>query len=275
MRHLKALSYVLTLSALAACSSSGSDDPNGGDPSKCNVDSTFGVVQQIFETRGCTASTCHGADASEAAAGLDLRPDSLYESVVNVAASTADLPLVFPAEEERSVLYLKMAAKTLGTDLSEVGVSGAPMPSSPDVLTEEELEVVRQWIRGGAPRVGVVKDAPDVLSCGDALEPSPNKIPPLPAPEAAKGVQLRSGGWTLGAESEDEVCYVTYYDYSDRIPSSARLPCPDEYGGPERECFAFNNLTLAQDPQSHHSVIESYIPLKLILAPPGGASTPG
>ena len=261
MRHLTALSYVLTLSFLAACSSSsGSDDPNRGDPSKCNVDSTFGVVQQIFETRGCAASTCHGADASEAAAGLDLRPENLYDNVVNVAAGTADLPLVFPAEEERSVLYLKIAAKTLGTDLSEVGVSGAPMPSSPDALTEDELEVVRQWIRGGAPRVGVVRDAPDILDCGDALEPSPNKIPALPAPEADKGIQFRSGGWTLGAETEDEVCYVTYYDHSDRIPGSARLPCPEAFGGPERECFSYNSVTLAQDPQSHHSIIEAYIP---------------
>lgn len=254
MRPLKALSYLLPLTLLAAC---GSDGQSG---QKCNVDSTLGVIHSILDTRGCTASTCHGADASEAAAGLDLRPDSFYENVVNVAASTADLPLVFPAEEERSVLFLKIAGKTLGTELSEFGVSGASMPSSPDTVSEDELEVIRQWIRGGAPRAGVVKDAPDVLGCGGARDPSPNKIPPLPAPAVDEGVQLRSGGWKLGAESEDEVCYVTYYDYSDRVPSGSRLPCPEEYGGPDRECFAFNTLTLAQDPQSHHSIIESYIP---------------
>ena len=156
---------------------------------------------------------------------------------------------------EASLATLKIAGKTLGTGLSEFGVSGAPMPSSPDTVSEDELEVIRQWIRGGAPRAGVVKDAPDVLGCGGVRDPSPNKIPPLPAPAVDEGVQLRSGGWKLGAESEDEVCYVTYYDYSDRVPSGSRLPCPEEYGGPDRECFAFNTLTLAQDPQSHHRAL--------------------
>ena len=254
MRRLNALPYLLPLSMLAAC---GSDSPSAD---KCNVDSTMGVVQSILDTRGCTASTCHGADSSTAAAGLDLRAEGFYENVVNVSASTADLALVFPAEEERSVLYLKIAAKTLGTNLAELGVSGSPMPSSSETVTEEELEVIRQWIRGGAPRVGVVKDAPDVLGCGDALDPSPNKIPPLPPPDADKGIQLHAGGWALPAESEDEVCYVTYHDYTDRVPDWAKLPCPEAYGGPDRECFTYNALTLAQDPQSHHSIIESYVP---------------
>jgi hypothetical protein len=70
----------------------------------------------------------------------------------------------------------------------------------------------------------------------------------------------RSHRWPLAAESEDEVCYVVYYDYSDRIPDEARIPCPDEYGGFERECFTYKSLLLAQDPQSHHSVVESYTP---------------
>ena len=254
MRRLKALPYLLPLSMLAAC---GSDSQSA---EKCNVDSTMAVVQQILDTRGCTASTCHGADPADAAAGLDLRAATFYENVVNVPASTGDLPLVFPAEEERSVLYLKIAAKTLGRDLAEFGISGSPMPSSSDTVTEEELEVIRAWIRGGAPRVGVVKDAPDILECGDQLDPTPNKIPPLPPPAADKGIQFHAGGWTLPAESEDEVCYVTYHDYTDRVPDWAKLPCPEAYGGPARECFAYSSVLLAQDPQSHHSVIESYVP---------------
>lgn len=254
MRPLKALTCLLPLSIVAAC---GSDSTS---TEKCNADSTMAVVQSILDTRGCTASTCHGADPSDAAAGLDLRPETFYENVVNVAASTGDLALVFPADEERSVLYLKIAAKTLGTNLTELGISGGGMPSSADQVTEEELQVIRAWIRGGAPRVGVVADAPDVLGCGDSLDPSPNKIPPLPAPAAEKGIQFFSGGWTLPAESEDEVCYVTYHDYSDRVPDAAKLPCPEAYGGPSRECFGYSSMLLAQDPQSHHSIVESYIP---------------
>lgn len=254
MRRLFVLTYLLPIVCLAACGSTSST------ASKCDADSTLGVVQAILDTRGCTASACHGTDASEAAAGLDLRPERFYDSVVNVPASTADLPLVFPADEERSVLYLKVAAKTLGTSLAEYGVSGGSMPSSSDALTEDELQVLRAWIRGGAPRVGVVAGAPSVLDCEADLEPSPNKIPPLPAPAADKGIQLFSGGWALTANSEDEVCFVTYYDYSDRVPDSAKLPCPEAYGGASHDCFAYESMVLAQDPQSHHSIVESYIP---------------
>ena len=254
MRRSFVLAHLLPLALILGC---GSDDSS---TQKCSADSTLGVVQSIFETRGCTASSCHGADAEEASANLDLRPDHLYENVVNVRAGTGDLPLVFPADEERSVLYLKLAAKTLDTELSDFGISGGPMPATADALTEDELAVVRAWIRGGAPRVGVVKDAPDVLGCGSELEATPNKIPPLEPPPADKGIQFYSGGWKLPAESENEVCFVTYYDYSDRVPAEVRLPCPDAYGGPTRECFGYSNFLLAQDPQSHHSIVETYIP---------------
>ncbi len=254
MRRLALLAYLLPAMTLAAC---GSDSDFA---EKCNADSTFALVQSVFDARGCTASTCHGADASQAAGSLDLRPENLYQNVVNVAAGTGDLPLVFPADEERSVLYLKLAAKTLDTDLADYGISGGAMPASAEILTEEELALVRAWIRAGAPRVGVVRGAPQVLGCAPSEEAAPNKIPPLPPPAADKGIQFFSGGWTLPAESENEVCFVTYYDYSDRVPETVRLPCPESYGGPSRECFGYSNFLLAQDPQSHHSIVESYIP---------------
>lgn len=236
---------------------------SGGDPSslKCDeADSTFALVQQVFDNRGCTASTCHGADPGTAEAGLDLRPESAYESLVNVDASSADLPLVFPADEELSVLWLKVAAKTGEIDLAAAGVSGSPMPSSADQLTENEVELIRAWIRGGAPRTGVVAGTPEGLGCEDLGDVRPNKVPPPPAPETDRGVQFISGGWSLPAESEDEVCFVTYHDYDDRIPERFRLPCPEAYGGATRDCFAYDSMTLIQDPQSHHSIVESYIP---------------
>jgi len=217
-------------------------------------------VQNVFEVRGCTASTCHGAPAEEAEGGLDLRPENAYANLVNIAASSGELPLVFPADEERSVLYLKVEAKTLGTDLASLGVSGSPMPSSADQLTEDEVALIRAWIRSGAPATGFVQASTEFAGCEVDDDVAPNKIPPLPPPDAEKGIQFYSGGWSLPAESENEVCYVTYHDYTDRVPLSHQLPCPESYGGPERSCFAYGGLLLAQDPQSHHAITESYVP---------------
>ncbi len=209
MRLLYIYAYAILAVSLTACGSSSTPR------AKCDAESTFGLVQNVFEVRGCNASTCHGAPASEAAGGLDLRPENAYTSLINVAAASADLPRVFPAEEEQSVLYLKVAAKTLGTDLASLGVTGSPMPSSPDQLTEDEVALIRAWIRGGAPATGFVEGSDEFAGCKADAEVAPNKIPPLPPPDAEKGIQFYSGGWSLPAESEDEVCYVTYYDFTD------------------------------------------------------------
>jgi hypothetical protein len=63
-----------------------------------------------------------------------------------------------PGDAERSVLFLKLAAKTLPQQYpaDELGV-GAAMPNGPvPGLTEHELEAVRLWISGGAPRTDAV-----------------------------------------------------------------------------------------------------------------------
>ncbi|MEM7136548.1 MAG: hypothetical protein AAF500_08215 [Myxococcota bacterium] len=253
MRRRFAYLYLVMAVGLAAC---------GGSEQSIDceeVDGTFSLIQQVFENRGCTASTCHGAD--DPAAGLDLRDGNAFDSLVNVDATSGDFARVFPADEELSVLYLKLAAKTLGTDIAALGITGSEMPTNSDVLTEDELELVRAWIRGGAPRAGVVDGTPKNISCGDTLgDVTPNKVPAPDPPGADKGIQFVSGGWALPAESEDEVCYVTYYDYADRVPEEFQLPCPEAYGGSERACFAYDVISHIQDPQSHHSIIESYIP---------------
>ena len=70
------------------------------------------------------------------------------------------------------------------------------------MLTEGELELLRQWIRGGAPETGIVKDAAAGLGCdaSDAAA-SPNKIPPLPSPELDVAVARRSCEWELFHEN--------------------------------------------------------------------------
>ncbi|MGB5811657.1 MAG: hypothetical protein WBG86_14060 [Polyangiales bacterium] len=256
MRRLQAFFYPLMALSLTACS-------DGGQEANCDdVDGSFALVQQVFENRGCTASTCHGSEDGEG--GLDLRAETAFDNLINVDSSSGDIPRVFPADEELSVLYLKVAAKTLGTNLADFGVGGSEMPSSSDALTEDEVELIRAWIRGGAPRTGVVDGTPKGIACASELgEVQPNKIPPPSAPETDEGIQFISGGWSLPAESEDEVCFVTYYDYADTVPDRFKLPCPDVYGGSTRECFAYEAMTLIQDPQSHHAIVESYIP------PPG------
>jgi hypothetical protein len=238
----------------AACGADGSS----GTGAKCNADSTFGQVQQqIFEAQGCTASACHGEQTQ---GGLDLRPENAYASLVNVDASSGEYVRVFPGEQDLSLLYQKVAAKTEGFDLGPLGISGGAMPTGEGVLSENDLGLLRAWIRGGAPENDVVEGSEQFASCQLEGDIAPNKIQPLPPPAVDKGIQLYSGGWDIPAESEREVCFVTYYDYSDQIPEEFKVPCGADQGGPDRDCFPYNDVLLAQDPQSHHSIVEFYIP---------------
>ena len=254
---MKPVQYAIAAIAMATLAACGTDSSSVAKP-KCDTDSTFAQVQQqIFDAKGCTASACHGEGAT---GDLDLRPENAYANLINVEARSGDYVRVFPAEQDLSLLYQKVASKTQGFDLGPVGISGGKMPTGDGVLSEDDLGLLRTWIRGGAPETGIVEGSEEYASCQLEGEIAPNKIQPLPAPAVDKGVQFYSGGWDVPAEQEGEVCFVTYYDYSDRIPAELKVPCGEPQGGPDRDCFAYNNVLLAQDPQSHHSIVEFYVP---------------
>ncbi|MBW2547182.1 MAG: hypothetical protein JRE82_08065 [Deltaproteobacteria bacterium] len=240
----------------SACGSSGSGSSDGGGP--CEYDSTFDAIQaQIFDAKGCTNAACHGK-ADDPAGGLDLREGFALENLIRVDGQAGPFRLVFPGDQERSLLYLKLAAKEGRTDLTEWGVSGDPMPfGDMDPLSQDELDAVRAWIRSGAPGTTLVKGTEGLLGCSGPVDFDPNKMEPLDPPAADEGLQFYSGAYVLPAESEDEVCYATYYDFSAQIPAAAQLDCPEAWGQ-GRKCFSFGRNELAQDGQSHHSIISIY-----------------
>ena len=251
MRFLQLIFSCVVVCALSAC--------GDGVQQDCDVESTFEAVQQVFDARGCTASVCHGKPADEAEGKLDLREGSSFDSLIDGAPQASNMARIFPGDEELSLLYLKLAAATNGEALPN-GIAGGAMPASGSALSDDELELVRLWIRSGAPEQGFVADTGAVLKCNPIVDTDPNKIPPPDPPAADVGVQLYAGGWSLPAESEDEVCFVTYYDYSQKIPGEKQFACSDKHGGSGRNCFAFKNILLSQDPQSHHAITEMYIP---------------
>jgi len=254
MKPVRVLFLATAALAVVGCGSNN----DGGAAATCDVDSTFAQVQeQIFEARGCTASNCHG-DSPQS--GLDLRADVAYENLVNVDALAGDFKRVFPGDQDTSLLYLKVAAKSGGASLAEQDISGGAMPVGDNALSEQDLGLLRAWIRGGAPPTEIVKGSEEFATCSLEGDVAPNKIQPLPLPTADKGVQFYSGGWLVPAEGEGEVCFISYYDYSDSIPDDFKVPCADPQGGPDRDCFAYNEILLAQDPQSHHSIVEFYVP---------------
>ena len=218
---------LILATALAACSSGGGDGggevtPPPGNPSCADgtesFDGTFaGIQTKIFERRGCTQEACHGSAKS---GGLDLTPGNAYASLYGIRATSSALARVEPGDEERSFLWLKLAAATRP---GQYQVAGSPMPSGLAPLSEDELELLRLWIYAGAPETGVVNGSQQLL--GACLpEPEPLVIEPLAPPEPGKGFQLTMPEWDLKAQSEFEGCRATYYDVTDQVPAEFRDP---------------------------------------------------
>ena len=117
--------------------------------------STFEAIQKnIFENHGCTQQVCHGSSKQ---GGLDLSPDVAYQNLFEAPSTESSFLRVQPGDKARSMLWLKLAAKTDPTQLPPgVEVPGAPMPNNLPGLSKDELELVRLWIYAGAPQSGTV-----------------------------------------------------------------------------------------------------------------------
>jgi cysteine-rich repeat protein len=236
--------------------------------------STWEAIQKvILAGNGCADSTCHNPAApGGAAGGLDLTGDP-YGRLVRVKATNSTLNRVEPGDQDLSFFWLKLAAGTLPAQYPDVG---SPMPSGGRApISADALEALRLWIRHGAPETGVVENTGDKLS--SCLPPAdPQKIPPLDPPAFGTGVQLYAPPWNLPHKSENEVCYATYYDFTQTpglVPDSAKTPCPPWMGGAGKACFRYHVNELAQDPQSHHSIINLYVGTAATSDPSWGAWT--
>jgi hypothetical protein len=140
-RHLLAI-LALTLAALLfGCSSDDTPtSPGGGGGGVVENDPSFAnVVQEIFNRRGCTNSSCHGQATQ---AGLDLRAGTARGELVNVQATQEPgQTRVIPGDAQNSYLVIKLE------DRQSVGgsmpVTGAPLDSI-------DLANIRNWIDQGA-----------------------------------------------------------------------------------------------------------------------------
>lgn len=200
-------------------------------------ESTFDAVQKIIFARyECTG--CHSGDTPQG--DLDLSPDVAYDNLVEVPSVGSQFARVYPGARDRSSLWLKVYANV---DPSVTSLS--PMPPSGQAPTETEIELLRQWILNGAPRDGIIAGTEKLLP-GCLSDPTPISIKPLEAPPAGEGVQLQMPGLNLQAASETEVCFATYFDFTDEID--------DEFMAPDGSGFYYDGYEVRQDAVSHHLI---------------------
>ena len=230
----------------------------GEQCSSDDYDSTFDAIQDlIFDSAySCSTAICHGGGSP--AGGLSLTAGSAYASLVGVPSSVDPaIKRVEPAEPALSVLYDKLHAGNMAI-LPTFG--GSAMPVSATALSDDHLQAMYEWIRGGAPEDTVVVGTAALLATC-LPDPDPQTIPPPDPPAPGVGVQLQQTARPLVANAESEICMATYFNLvgTGLVPASAQVPC--SLGGtnnPTGMCFRWHHLTLAQDPQSHHSILNFF-----------------
>jgi len=103
---------------------------------------TFSAVQQQIFTPNCAFSGCHGGNSP--AEGMDLRAGAAYANIVNVQSSQkSSLDRIEPSDPNNSYMYLKV--------IGDPSIEGLRMPRGRAMLSQQLLDLLRDWIERGAP----------------------------------------------------------------------------------------------------------------------------
>lgn len=119
--------------------------PQRATPTATSVVTLADIQAAILSPR-CAIPTCH--DSAIATGGLVLEGGASYDQLVGVepmveAARDAGQLRVDPGDPSNSFLLIKLTGPPLG--------QGGRMPLTGALLSDEEVELVRAWIAGGAP----------------------------------------------------------------------------------------------------------------------------
>ncbi len=108
---------------------------------------TFSSIQQdIFgaaDSSGRPACTrCHNDVGRTAAAGLVLRGDTAYASLVNVPSRKPGVMRVVPGQPDASYIIHKIEGRS--------DIAGTRMPNGGPYLSDGQILVIKRWIELGA-----------------------------------------------------------------------------------------------------------------------------
>ncbi len=224
---------------------------NDGCTTTCEVgncvaqsfDSTYEAIQQlVFDERGCSVALCHGQVVAPDLDGLDLRTGFSHAAMLDVPSTGSSFSRIEPGSPRDSSLYLKLLKAVDPT----TNIPGIGMPQLGPPLPADLLEAVRVYIENGAPETGTVAGTQALLG-GCFPPPVPIEIEPLQPPDPAEGLQLVMPPTDVPAQSETEVCFATFYDFTDAVP--------EEFKDPDGESFYIERDDTRWDPHSHHLVI--------------------
>lgn len=220
--------------------------------------STARKVYDVLQTN-CANAYCHSSGSQ--AGGLDLegsggninaKIQDVYDNLYDVNPSNAEAAskghkLIYPGDPYRSYLFRKVN-NGLSPDVVLDASEGSDMPIGGS-MTDEDIELVRQWILYGSPLGGDVVNTAliDDFYQNGGIESVPN--PPAPP---ANGFQVHFGPFFLEAGGERE----HFLKYETNLPENVEV----------------TEVSTTMGDYSHHFITYKYIDFN--GNPTFGQSTP-
>lgn len=187
--------------------------------------STTIKVYQLFQTK-CATPNCHnngsqiggldleGTAITEAQRAIEVRNNIFNITPNNTTAQSAGHSYVYPGRVDKSYLFQKIndgLEPTLETEIATMPPVGS------EQLTNEEKELVRQWILQGAPESGDVVDEQLISDFYNlnGQKSFPNGIPPAPA--ESEGFQIKMGPFFIEPGEEVELFQKYEIDLPDNV----------------------------------------------------------
>lgn len=131
-RILRATFALMLSSALVACGS----DNDAADDEDPAIAASFSSVQENVFTASCTE--CHGGN--DPSAGLNLDAGSAYASLGGTGST--GVAFLIAGEPDNSYLIKKLEGAA--------DINGQQMPRGREPLPAATIQIVRDWITGGA-----------------------------------------------------------------------------------------------------------------------------
>jgi len=129
--------------ALASCAGDAATGNNGGGGGGGGGTPTLAAnVQPIFNTN-CAVSGCHAGTSPQQ--GQNLSAGVSFSNIVGVASNESALLRVKAGDPDSSYLVHKIQG-TQGT----FGGSGGQMPLGRSPLSQDNIDIIRDWIAAGA-----------------------------------------------------------------------------------------------------------------------------
>lgn len=125
---------------LAACG----DGPMGPDGERqILAQPSFSTdINEIFQRRGCSSGSCHGAPGGRAGLELTASAAANYAMLVDVDATSESFKRVLPGDATNSYLVIKIEGRQ---------TEGGQMPLGGTPLDDIDQTNIRNWINNGAP----------------------------------------------------------------------------------------------------------------------------